>query len=228
MTGSLEPLPQTRWQDHAYTATSAAVSAVPFIGGPAQVLFEAVLVPGVERRRVKWLQELADLVNELVERLEDFDPANLETNEGFISGVIAASNIALGTHLEEKLEMLKNVLARLALGESKGDFLDKQMFRWIDELSPEHFIVLEYLRDPRAWFDAHDKPVPNLMMGSPLSMLESADIGVPMGVVAVVLHDLGSRNLAQGDIGGAMSLDGMLSPRIHPLGAELLAFVRRV
>lgn len=66
--------------------------------------------PSLERRKEEWFNYLADAVDELRERLDGFDPRDLDGNEQFVSAVLAATTIAMKSHRQEKLEMLRNAL----------------------------------------------------------------------------------------------------------------------
>lgn len=87
---------------------SAGVSSIPIVGGAAAELFELVIAPSLEKRRDEWLRKLGEAVDELRERLEGFDPRQLEGNEQFVSAVLAASTVAVKSHDEEKLDLLRN------------------------------------------------------------------------------------------------------------------------
>lgn len=229
MSDELGPPPQRDWRDNVRVGADAAIAAVPVIGGSLQVLVDAVLAPSLEKRRDEWMRRLGEVVEELSARLEGFDPSSLSENEAFVSAVIDASRIAVGTHLEEKLEQLKNCLVNLALGKGSGDFLDKQMFRWVDELSPEHFLVMEYLADPRGWYAAKGVDAPNLYMGSPMNVLEASGLPIRGNELDIVLSDLGTRRLAHtSSMGTGMTAQGMWQPLLAPLGQRLIEFVRLV
>lgn len=52
----------------------AGISSIPVAGGAAAELFDLVLGPSLERRNEDWFNYLADVVDELRERLEGFNP----------------------------------------------------------------------------------------------------------------------------------------------------------
>ena len=142
MSAELEPFPSRGLRDHADAGLRAVLSVLPF-GGAIVELVNAVIVPSLERRQGQWFQKLAEVLEEIRSKVDDFDVDQLAGNELFVTAVIEASRIATTTHREEKLDILKNVLVRLALDTESDDFPALQMLRFVDALTPEHFVVLK-------------------------------------------------------------------------------------
>src|SRR5262245_49553630 len=97
-----------------HTAARAAISLVPGFGGPALEFFNSVIAPPIERRRDKWFEEVAGALNDLYTRF-DVLPQTLAKNEGFISTLLTASQIAIRTHEQVKLDALRNAIKNSAL-----------------------------------------------------------------------------------------------------------------
>lgn len=229
MPGELERYPKPSLRDHARTGFDVAIAGIPGIGGSLQVLVEAVLTPSLTKRRERWLNKLGELMNELQAKVDGFDPAQLAEDEAFVTAVADASRIAMGTHLEEKLDLLKNALARMAVSEGRDDFLDLQLFRFVDELSPEHFVVLQFLANPGAWFDAKGISRPNLAVGSPDKLIgylmNHARLPVGGDGLEIVLRDLSARGLVRVEAANPTTPWNSL---ITPLGGGLLSFVKGI
>lgn len=229
MDDQLDKYPTPELRDHVRTGVTAGVAAIPYVGGSVQILADAVIVPSLTKRRDRWLTKLGEVVNELQERDPDFDPSSLAGDEAFVTAVADASRIAMGTHLEAKLDLLKNCLVSMAVESERDEFMDLQMFRFVDDLTPEHFTVLQYLASPGAWFDAKGLTRPNLSMGSPSSLMRQAQLPVSGAALDIVLRDLNDRGLVDtGSLGTTMTGTGVWADRITPLGSELLAFVRNI
>ncbi len=220
---NIEPYPQRGLSDYVRTGMDAGIAAIPLVGGSLQVLANTVIVPSLVKRQEAWLVKLSELLAEFEERLTDFDLSQLVGDEVFVTAVADASRIAMGTHLETKLDLLKNCLAHLMSAPKRDEFLDLQMFRFVELLSPEHFLVLQYLSNPGAWFDGRgiSRPLP------PLERTAMAESGLPVSgdSLAIVLRDLSSQGLMLPDV-SAKSLS------YHPwkrwstdLGDMLLKFV---
>ena len=223
MFAEIEPFPTARLGDHARAGVQAAVSALPF-GGAVNELANAVISPVLERRRERWHQKLAEVVEEIKSKVDDFE--QLADNELFVTAVLEASRIAAMTHLDEKLDLLKNVLVRLAVDTDNDDFLALQMLRFVDALTPEHFLVLRYCSDPEGWFDARGIDRPNLYMGSPNSIMNDAQLPVVGASREIVLRDLSDYGLANTEsLRTTMTETGMWGSLATDLGNALLAFV---
>lgn len=226
--GELVPYPEARLRDYGRAGMDAGIAAIPVVGGTLQVLVDTVLAPSLSKRRDKWFAELGALVEELRRRTDEQNLEFLAGNEEFVSAVAEASRIAMGTHLDEKLHLLKNCLLHMALSTSGtgDDFMSLRFLRFVEELSPEHFVILQYLDNPSAWFDAKEIPRPNLSMGSPSTIMGQARLPVTGTVLEIVLRDLADRFLAtvQG-MTTTMTGTGAWQPLSTALGKQLLAFV---
>lgn len=226
MSDELTP-PQRDAKDARRSIAKAAVSGVPAIGGPAAELFDWIVPASLEQRRDAWRERVADALRRLEQRgvrVED-----LAEDEGFITIVLEASKAALGTHLEEKLDLLAACIESAALPEERDDFVAMRMLRFVEELSPEHFVVLRYLNDPAGWYDNHglDPSESKNFMGPRRGALERGKVPVEGEVLDLVLHDLGDRGLASVEmLGGVTSGNAQLDRLSTALGRTLLSFVR--
>ncbi len=223
----IPPLPRPEAKDLARQLGKAAVAGVPVAGGPGAELYDLVVPSSFNRRRDGWYEHLADVVNELTKRGVNIE--DLVDDEEFVTAMIQASRIALGTHIEQKLELLKNAVVNMALPERPPDFLAARYLSWVDELSPEHFVVLTYAADPEAWFAGKDQTFPDIYMGAPISIFRQAGVGVDGDVLDVVLRDLGDRALANtGSLGTTMTGQGARQAWATDLGRQLIDFVRLI
>jgi hypothetical protein len=158
--------------DFAHGVGRAVTSIVPFAGGPLQVLFENLFTPPIERRKQAWLQQLADVVNEVESRVAELKPERLAENEVFVTVAMQASQIALRNHQQEKLEALRNAVLNAALPNPPQE--DEQMIflRLIDQLTPWHLKVLSVFDDPVQWMTRHSVANPGWGTGGPSAVLE--------------------------------------------------------
>lgn len=203
------------------------VAAVPFVGGPLQTLIGAVLTPSIDKRRDQWLQEVDLLLRRIQGVLGSLD--RLRDDDLFVTAVVEATRIALGTHLEEKIELLRNSLLNLALDPERDDFMAMRLLRFVEELSPEHFVYLEWACDP----DAYRLRVPPARPLTPHVRYElfEEDLGLSAQVLRIVYSDLESRGLAQHTMNTNMLDNPHLTeqpPPIAELGRQLLHFVRAI
>ena len=228
MADQIEPYPSASTRDHLRTVLDAGIATVPVVGGSLQVLIDAVIAPSLERRRDAWFRKVEQMLNELSDR-QAFSVDALLGNDEFVSSLIHATRIAAGTHLEAKLDMLKNALKHLAVSEGAGEFMDRHMFGLVEALSPEHVVVLRYMSDPIGWYETHDIPRDTLTMGTPRQVMDEAELPVVGIVHATVLSDLQQRGLADtGRLDIPAAGDGLWQSLLTDLGHTFLTFVTDV
>jgi hypothetical protein len=196
---------------------------VPF-GGAAAELFDVVLQPSLERRQEAWLAKLGEVVVEL--RKRQLDLADMVEDESFTTVAIQASRIALGTHLEEKLALLKACILNMAMPEAPDDFLALTFLRYVDELTPEHFLVLTYGRDPIMWFEQRGQKRNSYREASVrVPMMEADGLGASGLALDLILGDLSNRMLMQASASMTEHGDEVYRPLTTDLGNLLLDFV---
>lgn len=206
----------------ARTGLEAAVAGIPWVGGPAQVLLTDLLPAALTRRRDEWLRELGHLVNDLASQ-RGVKVEDLANDSRFVSAVVNASRIALGTHLEEKVELLKRVLLRVALDPGRDDFLTARLLVLIDDLSPEHFLVLGFARDPGGAIKSGQVTQPRIVFEGRDGASAVGDLGLGQEVLDEVLDDLERRRLARVERAGQL-----WSAVLTPLGCDLVALVEDI
>ena len=106
----MEPYPEPSKGDLAEDMARRALSLVPSLGAPAAALIDVVFAPALEKRRIQWFNELAELVNDLQARDPSLTVASLSADDEWIDAVLAATCIALCTSREEKWRALKSAL----------------------------------------------------------------------------------------------------------------------
>jgi hypothetical protein len=222
--------PKKSAADVAYTVVKAAVSAVPVAGGPAAEVLGLIFGPPLEKRREQWSEQLADAVRELQEKVAELTPEKLSQNEAFITTALHATEIAVRTHQQEKLEALRNAVVSAALPGAPDDTMQQIFLNHVDSLTPWHLRILSFFVDPRGWGERHSISYPTWTMGAPSNVLEQSipALAGRRGFYDQIVSDLEQRGLMPG--GGlhtTMTAQGMFSARITPLGREFLEFISR-
>lgn len=213
--------------DITRSLVKAGVSAAPAIGGPAAELFDLVVPSSLNRRRQEWFERVADKLRELEER--EVDLSGLATDEGFITVLMEASKAALGTHLEDKLDLLANCVASAALPDNRDDFMAMRLLQYVEELNPEHLVVLTYLADPGGWYESKGIELPKGTMGPRRTHLERANTGVAGDELAIVLEDLQRLGLANSSgLSGMVTESAQMDALATERGRLLLAWVQIV
>jgi len=124
--------------------------------------------------------------------------------------------------------MLKNSLVNLVAKGGSSDLVVTRFLRFIDELEPEHFLVLGYLSSPERWYADKGIPRGSYFAGSPSAIMDGAGLPISGPQRQLVLRDLESNGLARtGSLGATMTATGMWQPLTTDLGNQLLAFVMK-
>lgn len=134
-------VPASGGTDHLHATLRAALAAIPFAGGAATEVFNAILTPPIEKRRTQWMEN----VSRAISTLSQSDAAIVERitgDEKFQSVLIQATWVAIRNHQQEKLDALRNAVLNSAEGTTVS--VDRQLLfvRYIDELTPSHLLVL--------------------------------------------------------------------------------------
>lgn len=120
--------------------------------------------------------------------------------------------------------MLKAAILHAALPNRPADIMTMRFLRFVEELDPEHFVLLVFMRDPKGHFARNGIPEPNIYMGGLGSIYESA--GIAIDNLDLVRKDLTDRGLADGNSWNTvMTANGAWAPRTTDLGNQLLDFV---
>jgi hypothetical protein len=140
--------------------------------------------------------------------------------------VVEASRIAIGTHRDEKLRMLRNCLINTATIEARDDFVALQMVRLVESIESEHVAVLEYFRNPRGWYERRNLPQLFYFSGSRRAVMDEARLPVTGPALDIVLRQLGDFALLDtGPIDGTVTANAMWQELTTELGNTFLNFV---
>ena len=138
--------PKRDKKDAIHTMASAAVSAIPYVGGASLEILKTIIPSSIERRRCIWEEEVSKGLREL-ENKAKLDINKIQEDEEFMSVYIQASWVAIRNHQKEKHVALKNALINSALKTSIDINMQLLYIRYVDELTPIHLLVLRYLID---------------------------------------------------------------------------------
>lgn len=215
--------------DVAREISKAIISAVPAAGGPLQVLLENVFASPIEKRKQAWLEQLAEVVSEIQERIEDLTPEKLAANEAFITVAMQASQVAIRNHQQAKIDALRNAVLNSVLPNSPQE--DEQMIflRLIDQLTPWHLRVLALLNNPVEWMARNKSPNPSWSMGGVATVIEHClpDLRGQRDTYEQIVRDLQAEGLiGQGQfLNITMSGNGMIQSRTTDRGKRFISFI---
>ena len=223
---SAEPYPEPSKGDVAGDLARRVLALTPGLGAPAAALIDVVFTPVIEKRRARWFNELAELVNELQARDASLTVASLSADDEWIDAALAATRIALCTHRQEKWRALKSALAHVALSDEPDRDLDSTLLNLIDVLTPSHLRVLHMLQSTRAFAARHGTTVPLTIDRSFRRVVEELLPDVPFDVYTLLRTDLESRGLViTGSAAVAASWDSVDQRLTTPLGDKFLTFI---
>ena len=215
--------------DVAREVGRAIVAAVPAAGGPLQVAFENIFASPIEKRKQAWLEQLAQVIDEVKGRVENLTPEKLAANEAFVTVAMQASQVAIRNHQQAKLEALRNAVLNSALPNPPQE--DEQMIflRLIDQLTPWHLRVLSVLDNPTAWMERNSIRNPGWGMGGVSAVLEHclSDLRGQRDTYEQIVRDLQAEGLvSQGQfINVTMTGNGMVQSRTTDRGKRFIRFI---
>lgn len=144
----------------------------------------------------------------------------LQVNEQFVSAVMYASQIALRTHKEEKLEALRNAVIHVATGQAPDEAVQHLFLGFVDSLTELHLRILKIFQAPAT--------PENISVGGLSHVLE---FNVPelrgrRDIYDQFWRDLYSRGLVNTDgLHTTMTGSGLASKRTTGLGDAFLEFI---
>lgn len=230
MTPDVPDLPEekSKKQTAVEVAGEGALGVIPFVGSLLAATLSAYFSATQENRTRAWMEEMAEVVQELLDRVDDLEAQDLANDPVFFDAAVAAARIATATSSREKHVALQNALYNVGCGDSLDEDQRAIFLRYIDELTPSHIRFLRFLDDPTGWFERHDLVWPNVYMGGLMSVVE---VAFPAwrkdeAFLDTLATDLVSRGLADNPpLRVVMTGDGLTARRTKPKGREFMAFI---
>jgi hypothetical protein len=141
-----------------------------------------------------------------------------------------ATQIAMRSHQEEKLEALRNAVRNSALAGAPSDDLQLMFIRFIDELTSWHLRILRLFDDPPAYLEQRGQRT-DLSFGGGSTLVERChpELRGRSELCAQLVRDLQTRGLLlQGNfLNVTMTGAGLMTPRTTALGREFIRFILR-
>jgi hypothetical protein len=217
MANPVDP-PKQDTSDVVHAVIKAGLSAIPVLGGTTAELFQLVIQPPLERRRVKWMTAVGEKLCELEKQGVNLD--ELAKSEEFVSAVMQASSIALRTHQQEKLDALRNAVLNTAVGQAPDEALQHMFLHWIDSFSALHLRILKIFFTP--------SPEPGHSTGSLRSVVEASipELRNQRHIYDQICKELYASGLVNTEgLHAMMTSRGLMEKRTSPLGDAFLQFV---
>ncbi len=215
--------------DYAHTGVRAGLSTAPFLGGPLAEFFSMIITPPLEKRRTEWLIDIFTRLKQLEEKVEGFKIENLAENEIFISTLLYATQVAMRTHLREKLDALRNAVINSAVKLPIDENLQLIFLNLVDRYTPWHLIILHFLDDPRKYGARNNISYPSWSMGGTSAVLEFAmpELKGKRDFYDQIVRELFSNGLLNSDtfLHTTMTDQGMFASRTTEMGKQFLGFI---
>lgn len=217
------PVPKPSGWDDLHVTVKAALSAVPYIGGPLAEYFGAYWPSSLNRRLYDWQHTVADKLVILEARVEGLRPESLIKNEAFVSGLLHASRIAIQTHQREKREALRNAVLNIAVGRAPDEDLQAIFLSYVETLTPWHLRILKYYAAPTVH--------PTFPLSSSVTFLHVLEDAHPElrgrgDFSSLIVEGLRSRGLLYpGELDSSYA-DGAAPPAATDLGSQFMAFIK--
>ena len=221
-------VPEATLGDRLHTLAKTGIASIPVIGAAASELFTVILSPPLEKRRVVWMNDVAEHLKELEERGE-LNLEYLQDNETFITTVMQASQAAIRNHQYEKREALRNAVINAALPNPPEESLQQLFINQVDTFTIWHIRLLDLFKEPPAWFERNGVTPPNFSFSSSLEELITTawpDLKDRYEFLNVIIQELETKGLySGGGLRTMMSGGGAFQKRTTKIGDSFLEFI---
>jgi hypothetical protein len=212
------------------TAVEAGTAAIPFVGGSMAVIMARVFSQAYERRLRSWMEQLADVVQELCDQVAGLTLEDLADDDTFLDAVASTTRIAERNSSEEKRKMLCNAL--LNIGSGHAPSTDKQAIylRYIDDLTPSHMLLLDFMDDPVRYFEQRNLRWPSsILSGGLMNVVSEAfpELASDKPFLNTLMKELSDISLIDNPgLNTMMTANGLTSQRSTAKGREFMSFLR--
>lgn len=213
--------------DVTYSIVKAGLGSIPIAGAAASELLTLIVTPPLERRRNKWMEEMGKRLKTL-EQEKGIDLEALRDNDLFIDTVLYASQLALRTSEQEKIEYLHNAIVNTAIGDTPDQSLTKMFLNFIDEFTIWHIRILTLFDNPEGWLKTHNITLQNYISAGLSTVLKEAypELRDRMEFCNLVWSDLlraGFHN--SGSLQTMMTSRGLMESRTTEFGKQFLEYI---
>lgn len=222
------PEQKSKKRTAAEVAAEGGAGMVPFVGSMLAATLSALFSATQENRIREWMEEMAEVVQELLDRVEDLEAQDLPDDPVFYGAAVAAARIATATSSTEKHAALQNALFNVGIGDSLDADKRAIFLRYVDELTPSHIRFMRFLDSPTGWFEQHDLQWPNVYAGGLMAVVEVAfpEWRADEPFLDTLAADLVARGLIDSPgLHTMMTGEGLKAQRTKPKGGEFMAFI---
>lgn len=221
------PPQQSRSGEVIAKVVEGAASAVPIVGGPLAVVIATVFGMAYSRRVDQWRDDLTDAVQYLLDN-QGLTVEELADSDDFLDAVATATRVAATTASQEKRHRLRNALVNIGSGTAIRPDKQAIYLRYIDELTPSHMILLDFMTDPPGFCERHQVPWPNIYSGGLRAVVEVAlpELAADRDFLDTLAADLSRFGLVDHPgFSSMMTGEGLKAGRGTAKGAEFVSFI---
>ena len=137
----VEPAPERTAVDYAMAVAQLGGMAFPFLG-PGVALVDLITSPMRGKRFSDWCEDIRVHLNDLHQKVDGLTPESLANNDAFFSAFAQATQSAIRTHQQEKLEALRNAVLSVAAGTAPEEYLQSVFLNLVDSFTVTHLRLL--------------------------------------------------------------------------------------
>lgn len=222
------PEQKSKRRTAAEVAAEGGAGMIPFVGSMLAATLSALFSATQENRTREWMEEMAEVVQELLDRVDDLEAQSLADDPAFYDASVAAARISTATSSAEKRAALQNALFNVGMGDSLDADKRAIFLRYVDELTPSHIRLMRFLDSPTGWFEQHGLQWPNVYTGGLMSAVAVAfpEWRADEPFLDTLAADLVARGLIDNPgLRTMMTGEGLKAQRTKPKGREFLAFI---
>jgi len=139
-------------RSEALDKTAKIISSLIPGGASVYETYRALVMPLHEQKANEWQRDVIKRLAKL-ESDKKINLTELQSNEDFNTIITRATVLTLQNHEAEKLEAFRNITIKNALGEDLNFDLQMIFLRLVDELTVTHIQILNFLDNPKKWYE---------------------------------------------------------------------------
>lgn len=145
MTSEKKDITKPTIGDVIHANVKGGLGAIPVWGSLLSENFALLIVPPATKRRDEFLFSVEKDLRAIEMKIEGFNIEALSQNELFVTTLLQATQIAIRSHQQEKLEALRNAVINTALANEPKEDMQLMFLNWIDTMTPWHIKTLQAL-----------------------------------------------------------------------------------
>ena len=222
----IEPYPDKDERVFGYRVARSSLATVPFVGAQLTELVDACIGQPLIKRRDLWFSRLHEVLLDVQQKVENFQPENLAKDEEFITTVSRATDLVLKNNREDKIVAAENIVFNSATGLKLDEVLRDTFFGLLDRFSPLHLKFLKVLNAPME-NSLYANAVNSISAGAVVHGLEKVFPDLEGSTRTEILHDLKAAELSSGNENTVMTGNGLRSSFTTERGKTFIRFISR-